>query len=83
MIQQIDPVYVNFTQSAADSLKLRKALSDGQYTSAGKAATEVTVLLDDGTEYELNGKLLFSDISVDPTTGQVTLRAEVPNPSRP
>ncbi len=80
VIQQIDPVYVNFTQSAADSLKLRKALSDGQYTSAGKEGTEVKVLLDDGTEYELNGKLLFSDISVDPTTGQVTLRAEVPNP---
>ena len=80
VIQQIDPVYVNFTQSATDAFKLRKALSDGQFSSAGENATEVEVLLDDGTSYELPGKLLFSDISVDPATGQVTLRAEVPNP---
>lgn len=80
VVQQIDPVYVNFTQSAADAFKLRKALSDGQFSSVGQEATEVQVLLDDGTHYELPGKLLFSDISVDPTTGQVTLRAEIPNP---
>ena len=80
VIQQIDPVYVNFTQSAADAFKLRKALSDGKFSSAGKESKQVEVLLDDGTPYELPGKLLFSDISVDPTTGQVTLRAEIPNP---
>ena len=80
VIQQIDPVYVNFTQSAADAFKLRKAMSDGQLSSSGQEANHVDVLLDDGTRYELPGKLLFSDISVDPTTGQVTLRAEVPNP---
>lgn len=80
VIQQIDPVYVNFTQPAADAFRLRKAMSDGQFSSAGKEANQVEVLLDDGTRYELPGKLLFSDISVDPTTGQVTLRAEIPNP---
>lgn len=80
LIQQIDPVYVNFTQSATEAFKLRQAVSDGQLTPAGKQSTEVTVLLDDGTTYELPGKLLFSDISVDPATGQVTLRAEIPNP---
>ena len=80
VIQQIDPVYVNFTQSAADAFRLRKAMSDGQLSSSGQEANQVEVLLDDGTRYELPGKLLFSDISVDPTTGQVTLRAEIPNP---
>lgn len=81
VIQQINPVYVNFTQSATDVFKLREALGDGQFTSAGKQASEVKVLLDDGTEYELSGKLLFSNIFVDPSTGQVTLRAEIPNPN--
>lgn len=81
VIQQINPVYVNFTQSATDVFKLREALSDGQLTSAGDQASEVTVVLDDGTEYELSGKLLFSNIFVDPATGQVTLRAEIPNPN--
>lgn len=80
LIQQIDPVYVNFTQSATEAFKLRKAISAGQLAPAGKQAASVEVVLDDGTPYELPGKLLFSDISVDPTTGQVTLRAEVPNP---
>lgn len=81
VIQQINPVYVNFTQSATDVFKLREALGDGQLTSAGKQASEVKVLLDDGTEYEFPGKLLFSNIFVDPSTGQVTLRAEIPNPN--
>lgn len=80
VIQQIDPVYVNFTQSATEVFKLRQAISSGQLAPAGKDATAVKVVLDDGTHYELPGKLLFSDLSVDPTTGQVTLRAEIPNP---
>ena len=80
LIQQIDPVYVNFTQSATDAFKLRKAISDGQFSPAGQQANHVKVVLDDGTDYELTGKLLFSDLSVDPSTGQVTLRAEIPNP---
>ena len=81
VVQQINPMYVNFTQSASDVLKLRRALAAGQYKRAnGEEAAAVTVVLEDGTEYAMPGKLLFSDLTVDSTTGQVTLRAEVPNP---
>ncbi|MBT2326482.1 efflux RND transporter periplasmic adaptor subunit [Variovorax paradoxus] len=81
VVQQIDPVYVNFTQSASDVLKLRRAMEAGQFKRAsGADAASVRVLLEDGSEYALPGKLLFSDLTVDSSTGQVTLRAEVPNP---
>ncbi|BEP51072.1 MULTISPECIES: efflux RND transporter periplasmic adaptor subunit [Variovorax] len=81
VVQQINPMYVNFTQSASDVLKLRRALAAGQYKRAsGEEAASVNVVLEDGTDYALPGKLLFSDLTVDSTTGQVTLRAEVPNP---
>ncbi|HET8870471.1 MAG TPA: efflux RND transporter periplasmic adaptor subunit [Aquabacterium sp.] len=80
VIQQINPLYVNFTQSATDVLKLKKAMDSGALKKAGKHAAAVRVVLDDGTEYPLEGKLLFSDLSVDPTSGQVSLRAELPNP---
>ena len=81
VIQQIDPVYVNFTQSAGEVMKLRRALADGQLQRAGGSeAASVRVVLEDGIEYALPGKLLFSDLTVDPSTGQITLRAEVPNP---
>lgn len=80
IIQQINPVYVNFTQSATDAFKLRKAMDEGKLKALGQQAAEVRVLLDDGSEYELPGRLLFSDLAVDANTGQVTLRAEIPNP---
>ena len=81
VIQQIDPVYVNFTQSAGEVMKLRRALADGQLQRAGGSeAASVRVVLEDGSEYARPGKLLFSDLTVDATTGQITLRAEVPNP---
>ena len=81
VIQQIDPMYVNFTQSATDVLRLRRAMEAGQFKRAsGPNAASVRVVLEDGTEYALPGRLLFSDLTVDATTGQVTLRAEVPNP---
>lgn len=81
VIQQIDPVYVNFTQSAGEVMKLRRALADGQFKRAeGSEAASVRVVLDDGSEYSRPGKLLFSDLTVDASTGQITLRAEVPNP---
>ena len=81
VIQQIDPVYVNFTQSAGEVMKLRRALADGQLQrAAGSEAASVRVVLEDGSEYARAGKLLFSDLTVDATTGQITLRAEVPNP---
>lgn len=81
VVQQIDPMYVNFTQSAAEVMKLRRALEAGQFKrAAGAEAASVRVQLEDGTAYPRAGKLLFSDLTVDSATGQVTLRAEVPNP---
>ena len=81
VVQQIDPLYVNFTQPAGEVMRLRAAIASGAYTSAGSAGSvAVTVLLEDGSVYPLRGKLLFSDLSVDPSSNQITLRAEVPNP---
>jgi membrane fusion protein (multidrug efflux system) len=82
VIQQIDPVYVNFTQSATEVLRLRRQMEAGQFKRAsGPNAASVRVVLEDGSEYPLAGRLLFSDLTVDSATGQVTLRAEVPNPN--
>jgi membrane fusion protein (multidrug efflux system) len=82
VIQQINPMYVNFTQSASDVMKLRAAMDSGQFKRAsGANAASVRIVLEDGTEYPTAGRLLFSDLTVDATTGQITLRAEVPNPS--
>ena len=81
VIQQIDPLYVNFTQSATEVMQLRHALDSGQLKRAGAQAASVRVLLDDGSEYARAGKLLFSDLTVDATSGQITLRAELPNPA--
>ncbi|WP_431095776.1 efflux RND transporter periplasmic adaptor subunit [Polaromonas aquatica] len=81
VIQQINPMYVNFTQSAPEIMKLRAAMESGQFKRAtGAEAASVRIVLEDGTEYARPGRLLFSDLTVDSTTGQVTLRAEVPNP---
>ena len=82
VIQQINPMYVNFTQSASDVMKLRSAMASGQFKRAsGADAASVRIVLEDGTEYAQPGRLLFSDLTVDATTGQITLRAEVPNPA--
>ncbi len=82
VVQQINPMYVNFTQSAGDVMKLRAALASGKFKPAGGSeAASVRVVLEDGTEYAKSGRLLFSDLTVDSTTGQITLRAEVPNPT--
>ena len=81
IVQQIHPMYVNFTQPAADVLKLRQALAQGRLQrAAGGEAALVHLVLEDGSDYPNPGKLLFSDLSVDPTSGQITLRAELPNP---
>ncbi len=81
VVQQINPLYVNFTQSAAEVMQLRRAMETGQFKrAAGEAAASVRVLLEDGSEYPLAGKLLFSDLTVDPGTGQISLRAQIPNP---
>jgi membrane fusion protein (multidrug efflux system) len=75
LIQQTNNVFLNITQSATELQALRKKAGERHLASG----VPVTVVLDDGTELPRKGKLLFSDVTVDPTTGQVTLRAEVPN----
>jgi membrane fusion protein (multidrug efflux system) len=79
LIQQTSSVYVNFTQSANEVQQLRAALAKGQLRSAGAQAAQVRIALDDGSELAKPGRLLFTDLSVDATSGQVLLRAEVPN----
>ena len=81
VVQQINPMYVNFTQSTTDVLRLRKAVESGQFKRAGGGAggASVRIVLEDGSDYGQPGKLLFTDLTVDPSSGQITLRAEVPN----
>ena len=80
LIQQTNTVYVNFTQSTTDVLRLRKAIAAKLVRSAGDGSVPVRVVLEDGSELPRPGKLLFTDLTVDATSGQITLRAEVPNP---
>lgn len=80
VIQQINPMYVNFTQSASEVYRLRRALQSGSLKGAGDQVARVKIVLEDGSVYGRDGRLLFSDLTVDSATGQVTLRAEVPNP---
>lgn len=77
-VQQLDPIYVDVTQSSAEMLELRRALAAG--TLKGTRDLPVTILLEDGSRYEHDGKLAFSDVTVDPTTGSFGLRVVVPNP---
>jgi membrane fusion protein, multidrug efflux system len=81
-IQQLDPLYVNITQPASEALKLQRAMRDGQLQKAGKNEVKVSIVMEDGEVYPQAGKLLFSDQTVDPNTGAITLRAVVPNPDR-
>jgi membrane fusion protein (multidrug efflux system) len=82
VVQQTNPMFVNFTQSAADVMQLRKQLAAGQLKQAnGSEAASIRLVLEDGSLYPLPGRLLFSDLSVDQSSGQITLRAEVPNPN--
>jgi membrane fusion protein (multidrug efflux system) len=79
-IEQLDPIYANFTQSNADLLRLQRAIKAGQLKKAGTAKVEL--LMEDGTVYGSPGRLNFSDLAVDPNTGAVQMRAEFPNPRR-
>ncbi|TRA98462.1 MULTISPECIES: efflux RND transporter periplasmic adaptor subunit [Rhizobium/Agrobacterium group] len=81
LIQQINPVYADFTQSAQDLLALRRAVTDGKLASPAPGQASVELVFDGGDVYGGKGKLLFSSANVDSTTGQVTLRAEFPNPN--
>lgn len=77
-IEQLDTVYVNFSQSAMDVLRLRKALAGGQMKAADSSAIEL--LLEDGSVYAHSGKITFSDLAVEANTGAVSMRAVFPNP---
>lgn len=79
-IQQIDPIYVDLSQSSVQGLRLRQDLASGKVKTAGPNRARVTVLLEDGTKYPIPGTLQFSDITVDPGTGTVVVRTIVPNP---
>lgn len=80
-IQQLNPIYVDVTQSTTEVLRLKRRQEDGRLHRDGDAQNKVKLLLDDGTEYPQEGSLQFRDISVDATTGSVVLRAVFPNPS--
>ena len=79
-IQQLDPIYVDITQSSTALLKLRRQLESGKLQADQQQQATVKLQLDDGSNYALEGKLQFSDITVDQTTSSVTLRAVFPNP---
>ncbi len=79
-IQQLDPIYVDVTQSSAELLRLKRNLETGQLSADGKNGRAVRILLEDGTPYPLEGKLQFRDVTVDPATGSYTVRIVVPNP---
>jgi len=82
IIQQIDPVHLDFTQSASELNAIKRAILEGKVEPMFSPKTSVRLLLEDGTEYAHAGKILFSEVSVDPSTGMVSLRAEFPNPDR-
>jgi membrane fusion protein (multidrug efflux system) len=79
-IDTLDPIYVDINQSSSELLALKKALAAGQLSGGTPETARVTLLLDDGSTYPLDGTLKFSEASVDPNTGAVVLRAVFPNP---
>ncbi|WP_175665434.1 efflux RND transporter periplasmic adaptor subunit [Burkholderia ambifaria] len=81
-VQQLDPVYVDLTQSSLEGLKLRQDVQSGRLKTSGPGAAKVSLILEDGKTYSDAGKLQFSDVTVDQTTGSVTIRAVFPNPGR-
>lgn len=81
-VQQLDPIYVDVTQPSAVLLRFKRELAAGQLVAAGSAEAEVQLTLEDGSSYGPRGKLQFTEVSVDETTGSVTLRALFPNPDK-
>lgn len=81
VIQQIDPIYLNLTQSSAELLQLQQAMRKGLLKDASEEGLKVNLVMEDGTPYPHSGKLLFSDITVDPSTGEISIRALFPNPN--
>jgi membrane fusion protein (multidrug efflux system) len=81
-LQQLDPIYVDVTQASADLLRLKRNLASGELKGNDPAQAKVKLLLEDGTSYPQEGTLKFSEVTVDQTTGSVTLRAQFPNPNQ-
>lgn len=81
VVEQVDPIWVTFTQPASEVTRLRRAIESGAVKGMNGGA-KVHLYVEDGREYDQTGKLLFSDMTVDPTTGAITLRAQFPNPKR-
>jgi membrane fusion protein (multidrug efflux system) len=79
-VQQIDPIYVDVTQSADDVLRLRRDLEAGKLQGSGKGQARVRLVTEEGREYAQAGTLQFTDVTVDPGTGSIALRALFPNP---
>lgn len=81
-IQQLSQMYVDVTQSSAELLELKRSLSNGLLKKGGASQTKVKLILEDGSVYGLPGSLKFSEVTVDQSTGSITLRAVFPNPSQ-
>jgi membrane fusion protein (multidrug efflux system) len=82
VIHQLDPVYVDVTRSTSQLLSLKRKLAGGRLINGGPESAEVSLLLETGETYPAMGRLQFSDVSVDPSTGSVILRSLFPNPDR-
>ncbi|MCB5363161.1 efflux RND transporter periplasmic adaptor subunit [Pusillimonas sp. CC-YST705] len=82
VVQQIDDVYVDVTRSTTELAAMRRDLASGRYQRTEDGAAQARVVLEDGSLYDQDGEMLFSGISVDPGTGQVTIRSEFPNPEQ-
>src|SRR5690606_1672886 len=81
-VQQLDPIYVDMTQSSVELLRLRRAMESGQIRRDEKGGARARLRLEDGSIYEHEGTLQFSEVEVSPSTGSVTIRAQFPNPDR-
>ncbi|MBV9509858.1 MAG: efflux RND transporter periplasmic adaptor subunit [Caulobacteraceae bacterium] len=79
-IQQLDPIYVDLAQSSDELLALKRQLAGGALSKAGRATAEASLTLSDGEAYPQRGQIKVSEVTVDPSTGSVTLRAQFPNP---
>lgn len=79
-VQQLDPIYVDITQSVGELNKLRRDIASGELSKLAADTANVHLIMDDNTLYTSAGRLLFSDVTADPSTGQVTLRVQFPNP---
>ena len=82
IVQQLDPIYVDVTQPSAVLLRLKHELAAGDLTQTGPGQAQVHLTLEDGSRYPLVGQLQFAEVSVDETTGSITLRALFPNPQK-